>query len=146
MAVVVRVNIAADTVTVVHVQANEVPCATNGTPLWWLAKYGLPTNDAGALYDEGDGMPAWQEYAADTDPTTARSYFYLNGTVAQPESVLQFDSSAYRFYTLSACSNLVEGVWTQVNGAAHWGAGGWDQMAYPDTNAARFYRLEVGWP
>jgi len=55
--------------------------ATNNTPHWWLAQYGLPTNDTGALYDDGDGMPAWQEYLADTDPTNSQSVLSLTGIV-----------------------------------------------------------------
>lgn len=147
MAVVVRVNIAANTTTVVYVQADEVPCAMNGTPHWWLAKYGLPTNDAGALYDEGDGMPAWQEYAADTDPTNAASCFTITGTADQPEYVLQFHSSAYRFYTLSGCSNLLEGSWSPVKGVApRRGIGGPDQVVCREAAATGFYRLDVEVP
>ena len=47
--------------------------ATYSTPQWWLIQHGLPTNDIGALYDDGDGMPAWQEYFADTDPMDTNS-------------------------------------------------------------------------
>ncbi len=46
--------------------------ATNSTPHWWLAQYGLPTSDAGALSDtDGDGLAAWQEYLSGSDPTSA---------------------------------------------------------------------------
>jgi hypothetical protein len=46
--------------------------AANGTPHWWLAQYGLPTSDAGALGDtDNDGLAAWQEYQAGSNPTLA---------------------------------------------------------------------------
>lgn len=56
----------------------ETVSASN-TPHWWLAQYQLPTNDAGAFYDEGDGVPGWQEYEADTDPTNSDSVLALIG-------------------------------------------------------------------
>lgn len=53
---------------------------TQGTPLYWLSHYGL-TNAASsteALLDgDHDGMAAWQEYLAGTDPTNALSALRL---------------------------------------------------------------------
>ena len=50
--------------------------ATNSTPEWWLAENYPGTNDFNnaALSDtDGDGMRAWQEYVANTQPTNANS-------------------------------------------------------------------------
>lgn len=48
---------------------------TNATPQWWLASYGLAPDDAGALTDDdADGLAAWQEYQAGTDPTVSNSF------------------------------------------------------------------------
>jgi len=49
----------------------EEHLATNDTPKWWLAQFGWTTNfDSAAMDDQdGDGMPTWQEYHADTVPT-----------------------------------------------------------------------------
>ncbi len=60
-------------------------------PKWWLAQYGW-TNDfeAAALTDhDGDGMAAWQEYYAGTDPTNPASVFKLIGVDRMPDSVLR---------------------------------------------------------
>jgi hypothetical protein len=120
---------------------------TNGTPHWWLAKYALATNDAGALYDEGDEVPAWQEYVADTDPTNAASYFRITGVTNLPPWTIYFDSSSDRTYTLSWCSNLVDGFWTDVTGQEpRKGIGGPDQMQDINTSPSRFYRLKVDLP
>ncbi len=51
-----------------------------GTPTWWMNLYGLTggsfavqeTNDT-----DSDGMPAWQEWTADTDPTNPGSFLDL---------------------------------------------------------------------
>jgi hypothetical protein len=50
--------------------------ATNGTPEWWLAQYGLTNRDwdVEALDDQDhDGMPTWAEWVSDTDPTNGDS-------------------------------------------------------------------------
>jgi hypothetical protein len=53
-----------------------------GTPIAWLQSYGLTnsdweTEDIGDL--DGDGMQAWQEYVADTDPTIRESVLSVIG-------------------------------------------------------------------
>lgn len=59
---------------------------TNGTPCWWLAAHGLGTNNAAAVADQdGDHVPTWAEYVANTDPTTnaslpAVTQFYRSST------------------------------------------------------------------
>jgi hypothetical protein len=49
--------------------------ATRGVPEFWLAQYGWTHDfEAAAEADaDADGMPAWAEWRADTDPTNARS-------------------------------------------------------------------------
>jgi hypothetical protein len=52
------------------------------TPEWWLASHGLTNdtfcNEAMADADE-DGMFAWEEWPADTDPTNASSVLAITG-------------------------------------------------------------------
>jgi len=49
---------------------------TNGTPLWWLAQYGITNNLEEAVFDDPDhdGIPTGDEYIANTDPTNAMSF------------------------------------------------------------------------
>ena len=64
--------------------------ATNGTPEWWLAAYGLTNRDwdTEALDDQDqDGMPTWQEHIADTDPTNKQSVLALTGILPQADGV-----------------------------------------------------------
>ncbi|HLP75944.1 MAG TPA: PQQ-binding-like beta-propeller repeat protein, partial [Candidatus Paceibacterota bacterium] len=47
----------------------EPDFATNNTPLWWLAQYGIPATDAGALLDsDSDGLVNWREFQFGTNP------------------------------------------------------------------------------
>ena len=68
-----------------------------GTPNWWLALYNVTEN-----YDEGDAVPAWKEYVADTDPTTAASYFNIASISNLPAATVYFPSSSRRYYTPAA--------------------------------------------
>ena len=55
------------------------PYTTNGTPYVWLNRYGL-TNEyatADGTDDDHDGMTAWQEYQAGTDPADSNSVFRI---------------------------------------------------------------------
>ena len=107
----------------------------------------MPPNAAGENYDEGDGIPAWQEFAADTDPTDAESVFRISGAGLPPSGSLEFDSRSSRWYRVLVCSNLPGGVWSDVPGlAARPGVGGPD--AFPISNPAPSlaYRLAVAPP
>ena len=114
-----------------------------GTPNWWLDHYGVNEGT-----DEGDEVPAWKEYVADTDPNNATSYFQVvsvsvTGTTAE---VLVWPASTRRYYTLEQTESLVLGSWSNVAGQESvLGVGG--QQALEDTGAGtaevRYYRVEV---
>jgi len=92
--------------------------ATNDTPHWWLARYGLPANDVGALYDEGDGMPAWQEYVADTDPTDKNSVLAVLGVTIEDGSVrLDWKGGQWATQYVERCFDLgyTSSVWRSVH-------------------------------
>jgi len=58
----------------IEVSANAIE-TTQGTPLWWLAQYGLTNEaDTAAATDyDADGAPTWAEFDAGTDPLDAGS-------------------------------------------------------------------------
>ena len=147
LAVVVKVDIAASATTAVGIQPSTAAPATNGTPSWWLVQHGLPANAAGEEYDEGDGIPAWQEYIADTNPTNSDSWFRVAGAANLPPWSLSFDSSSNRRYRVLGCSNLSEGIWTAVpDQDSRTGAGGPDSMQISNPVPYRIYRLAVAVP
>ena len=147
LAVVVKVDIAASAATEVGIQPCTAAPATNGTPSWWLVRHGLPANAAGEEYDEGDGLPAWQEYVADTDPTNADSCFRITDATGAFLPALHFNSSSNRVYGVSACSNLLAGAWTPVAGLEpRAGAGGFDTWWISNDSPYQLYRLTVTRP
>lgn len=93
---------------------------TQGTPVWWLASHGL-TNDTFSSEDlldrDQDGMPAWQEYVAGTDPTTPASALRLLGlSWSNGVPLLQWQSADSPFtspppYTIWYSSNLLSRQW-----------------------------------
>lgn len=72
---------------VAHFAENVAP---KGTPEHWLAQYGL-TNSSPAVEElndhDGDGVPAWEEYVADTDPTNTASVLAFTGLRVEGTSV-----------------------------------------------------------
>ena len=110
-----------------------------GTPNWWLALKGVAEG-----YDEGDDIPAWKEYAADTDPNDAESYFCISGVSNSSPAVVSFLSSSRRYYTLQRRDNLLSGVWANVpSQTAVQGAGGPDSLQDTTVSTQQFYRIEV---
>ena len=116
---------------------------TNGTPEWWLAQYGLATSDAAALADhDGDGMAAWQEYIAGTNPTNQLSVLRItNVRAAPPEIILQWQSITGRVYTVHRSSNLFGGFQALVPDVP------WPGSAFTDSvfnvTGQRFYKIEA---
>ncbi|NLE68500.1 MAG: hypothetical protein GX608_13865, partial [Lentisphaerae bacterium] len=117
-----------------------------GVPRPWLDAFGLGGNgnwEAASLEDaDGDGMPAWAEWQADTDPTDARSRLALTG--------LALENGAGRIRWIGGNAR------TQVLEFAASPAGPWRPVATnlpptPVTNAvtlpltgdAGFYRLRI---
>ncbi len=79
---------------------------TNGTPEWWLAQYGLETDSAAALSDtDFDGLAAWQEYIAGTDPTNSTSALRVT---ASPQQELNWQAVSGRVYSVFWTTNLLE--------------------------------------
>lgn len=111
-----------------------------GTPNWWLDLYGIGNeNDLGIK-----GLPAWQEYVADTVPTNPASYFRIVAISNLPPAAVYYPSSARRFYTLEWRTDLLAGGWTNVPSRTGIpGTGGLDSLQDTTSALQRFYRVEV---
>jgi alpha-tubulin suppressor-like RCC1 family protein len=109
--------------------------AAHNTPEWWL--YQQNTNwatdfDAAALADhDGDGVPAWADYIAGTDPQNPASVFALNIAVSNGQQIVSFPTipttpeyGMQRYYAIDSATDLravqpwtgIAG-WTNIQGA-----------------------------
>ena len=114
----------------------------NGVPNWWLAAYGV-TED----YEDGDQIPAWQEYIADTDPTNPLSFLKIISLSVQPTDPLvtvSFLSSPRRYYSLQKCINIQAGGWEDVpSQASILGIGGLYSLQDSTASSQQVYRINV---
>ena len=125
-----------------NVRTRAFDTQAHGTPNWWLAYYNTLED-----YDDGDGVPAWAEYLADTDPTNAGSFFQITGVSGISPINVQFPSSTRRSYTLQRRDDMVTGEWVNVEGqVAKPGAGGADSLNDNETSTQHFYRVMVTLP
>jgi hypothetical protein len=92
------------------------PTMPHGTPVPWLITYGYgtpATSNAWALAEladpDGDGMPNWKEYWANTIPTNAASKFAISSLVRQPDGRFRvtFSTSTNRTYRVDASTDLL---------------------------------------
>ncbi|MDD4871833.1 MAG: hypothetical protein PHR77_14845, partial [Kiritimatiellae bacterium] len=121
--------------------------AMNETPHWWLAQYGLATNDVGALYEDGDSKPAWAEWIADTDPTNPVSCFKIVDISNLPDATVYFPSSTGRQYALEWRASLTGETWAVVGGQSNFfGNGGLASLVDSNAVPPRFYRVNVSAP
>jgi hypothetical protein len=80
---------------------------TNGTPHSWLDQYGLTNYDTDAIADQdSDGLKAWQEYIAGTNPTNAASVFKA---AQATRNVITWSAVTGRVYSVYWSTNLVQG-------------------------------------
>jgi hypothetical protein len=124
------------------------PRTARGTPYWWLDQFGWTDHEAADLLDpDGDGMPTWEEWVADTDPTSGASVLRILSLSASPPRALRFRSSVERLYSLRFAADLVGGLWWDVTGQTDVPGSG-SYLALIDTNDAPacFYRIAVRVP
>lgn len=113
---------------------------SRGTPLWWLMNYGIGDEDDADI----KGIPVWQDYVADTDPTNPDSYLHITAISKSPAVTVYFPSSARRFYTLQRRDNLLTGDWTNVaEQIGVQGDGGLDSLQDTAPATRQFYRVTV---
>ena len=125
---------------------NEAVTA-NGTPLTWLEQYypGMDPAEADGSDTDGDGLFAWQEYKADTNPTNAASVLAITGI--QPDAGgMRIDwqggeqARQYIDYTTSLPSNVWTAIYTNEPLTA-------PANTLVDSNAVAnpgFYRIRAG--
>jgi len=115
---------------------------TNNVPEWWLAQYGLPVSDAGALEDsDADGFPAWQEYRAGTNPTNSASFLQLTATLNTTQLILRWPSGSGRKYRVLRATELSAGFLPLVTNIS----GGSSLTTYYLNNplSPSYYRIQV---
>jgi hypothetical protein len=126
----------------------------DGIPNAWRAKYfgggGTTTNElsCAACDADGDGVPNYSEYVADTNPTNTLSYFHIQSVSSATSFAVFYQSSASRKYTLYCRTNLTSGALTNIPSQTDIpGSGGLDSLADPSPTGERlFYRIGVQVP
>ncbi|MCH7226875.1 sulfatase-like hydrolase/transferase [Haloferula sp. A504] len=81
-----------------------------GTPYSWLEFYEIDGGDheAADLIDhDGDGMLAWEEYLAGTNPTSPRSFFAASISTASGSLEIRWPSAPGRVYRILESGDLV---------------------------------------
>ena len=127
--------------------------ATNGVPLWWLARYYTDIEvimdaDGLALSDtDSDGKLAWEEYVAGTEPDSAGSCPNVAELVPDAGGLaFRWNSATGRLYSLVRATNLVPAEWSAPLIAPPLaGTGGFLGYTSPvnaDLGGA-FYRLQI---
>jgi hypothetical protein len=129
-------------------EANVTP---RGTPEPWIGDHdltNLPPAEEDELDRDSDGMAAWQEYVADTDPTNPASRLVLAAVSNLPPWTVYFLSSTARQYALQISTNLaLTNDWHAIEEATNaWGTGGMQALGDTNAAAAGTYRVNVRVP
>jgi fibronectin type 3 domain-containing protein len=95
--------------------------AANDVPEWWLASYGWTNDfDAASTNDaDCDGMAAWQEYLAGTDPSDKLSVFMIRELMCLAGSNRlvwwTYTNWVNTPFTVERSTNLMGGGWQKVD-------------------------------
>jgi hypothetical protein len=107
-----------------------------------------PGNDfsnPGSPDTDGDETGDLEEYIAGTNPQDPESVFeIIDGGVSQDETFLTWSSVAGRQYTLQICTNLIDGIWSNLYSITAVGS----ETAYTNSFSedSAFLRVEVSAP
>ena len=86
---------------------NQVASDPAATPYSWLAGYVLTNYDTDAVTDQdGDGLTAWQEYIAGTNPTNATSRLEA---AQNTRDIVTWSPVSGRVYSVYWSTNLLQG-------------------------------------
>ncbi len=121
----------------------------DGVPDWWeLRWYPGLTNTDGRADGDLDGMPTFDEFIADTDPTDGRSFFRIAGVTTTPSGIsVTLHSSSARVYRLDATTDVRAGAWTPVTDTPTPGdVSGTTTLIHSNPPASSAYRAVVAFP
>ncbi len=120
----------------------------DGIPDDWELARGLdPLVDDASGHSDPDQYDNWFEYVTDTDPLDGNSKqifsFEIDPGTGDPTA--RFSTSSNRFYTMRYRTNLVDGVWQNLDSPF---PGTGSEMTVPDPAVGdqRFYRLRIELP
>ena len=122
--------------------------ATNNTPVWWLDMHYPGTNDSdnAAMSDtDNDGMYAWQEYVAGTDPTNPASVFRLIGvTLDGSGETISWYGVTGKTYAVYGSTNLTAG-WlpSPLTSGVPGSIAGTNAFTQAQSNLFFFYRVKL---
>jgi len=132
-----------------------VGVTSTGVPYAWLDGYGLVVDGdyelAAATDHNFNGLLAWQEYAADLDPTEPTSRLPELRMLAGPGGMIGVTiepTSPERYYELISTADLAHPDWQEVTGSGGPGVGtGWRFDFAPEESAgALFLRYRIRLP
>lgn len=101
------------TTNTVYLEKTAEQKTTRGTPYWWLDKHGFTTTNTFEQADEidhdHDGMKAYEEYIANTDPTDSTSLLTTHiHSITTNSIVISWPSAVDRNYGLWYSTNLTQ--------------------------------------
>lgn len=126
---------------------NFYPVLPHGTPIPWLMSFGYSGDytNAETLDSDGDGVPNWQEFRANTNPTNAASVFQVRQVALGQDGRYEvtFSTSTNRVYRVEASMDL--GTWRTVQDQIPGPGGDFTivDTAYVPNQATIFYRAAV---
>ena len=125
---------------------------SNPTPHWWLDKHGFTNFEADVTSDtDQDGMAAWEEYLAGTDPTDPASVFRIldfstTGGTNRISWYATTNSNVHTPFTIEYTTTLIDPSWTVLTDDVPRSATGinvWTWPAPSEEVPALFYRITI---
>jgi len=93
---------------------------------------------------DGDRASDYAEYVAGTGITDSNDFFRVTSVTVGPDAQIGFRSSASRRYSLQTCTDLVDGVWSQITGQVSIpGTGGLVFLTDSNSFSRSYYRIQV---
>ena len=116
-----------------------------GTPEWWLAEFGF-TNDVETIATndlDGDGIPAWQEYLADTSPVDSNSCLQMNAISFSGGRIIRWIGGTGVVQYLEWTTNTSDqGEWIII-ATNHPPMAATNETLVPKTDVKGFYRIRA---